>query len=84
MTIKVKEAVPMKGELSITEAAELLDVSRVAVWRWVKSGKIPARRTGLGDRAAYAIKAQDIQEAAQQLGIDLTLNEIYQQSERFN
>lgn len=72
----------MKGELSVTEAAGLLDVSRVAVWRWIKAGKIPARRTGLGDTAAYAIKAEDIQDVARQLGIELTLNEIEQQSER--
>jgi excisionase family DNA binding protein len=32
--------------LSVAEAAVLLGVSRSTVWRWIKSGKLPAYRVG--------------------------------------
>ena len=32
---------------SISEAAALLGVSRVSIWRWIRSGRLPAARLGL-------------------------------------
>ena len=32
--------------LSIGEAAEALGASRASIWRWIKSGQLPATRIG--------------------------------------
>ncbi len=31
---------------NIVQAAELLGVSRVSVWRWIRAGRLPAARLG--------------------------------------
>src|SRR5581483_9405296 len=40
---------PARGErayYSITEAAQMLGVSRVSIWRWIREGRLPALRVG--------------------------------------
>lgn len=34
------------GYYSVSEAAALLRVSHSTVWRWIKTGKLPAQRVG--------------------------------------
>ena len=45
---------------STTIAAELLGVSRVAIFKWIKSGKLPAKRWGRN----YLIEIKDIANLA--------------------
>jgi excisionase family DNA binding protein len=68
----LEEAAAVK-EYSVPETAELLKVSRQTVWEWVRDGLLPARRTGLTKRASYAIKAEDVQKAAERMGLELDL-----------
>jgi excisionase family DNA binding protein len=44
---------------NITQAAELLGVSRVSIWRWIRSGRLPAAR--LGHRTTR-IKREDLEQ----------------------
>src|SRR5919199_2379242 len=43
---------------SISEAAALLGVSRVSVWRWIRAGQIPVARIG---HRTTRIKREDIE-----------------------
>lgn len=60
-------------EFSVSETAKLLKVSRVTVWQWIQDGLLPARRTGLGKKSPYAIKEEDLQKAAEYMGLELDL-----------
>jgi len=42
---------------TINEAAELLDVSRTTVWRWIREGRLPAYRAG---SRTIRIRAEDL------------------------
>src|SRR5712691_6272268 len=44
---------------SISEVAELLGVSRVSIWRWISSGKLPVSRLG---HRTVRIKREDLQQ----------------------
>ena len=47
---------------TIREAAELLDVSRTTVWRWIREGRLPAYRAG---SRTIRIKAEDLERRVQ-------------------
>jgi excisionase family DNA binding protein len=47
---------------TINEAAELLDVSRTTVWRWIREGRLPAYRAG---SRTIRIKAEDLERRVQ-------------------
>ena len=59
------DGVPARGYYSISEAAALLGVSRVSIWRWIRAGLLPAAR--LGHRTAR-IKREDLERAVVQIG----------------
>src|SRR5436305_1869727 len=42
----VLETKPERAYYSVSEAATLLGVSRVSIWRWVRAGRIPIVRLG--------------------------------------
>ena len=48
--------------LNISDAASLLGVSRVSIWRWIRAGLLPARRLGhrtvLPADASYSTKLE--------------------------
>jgi excisionase family DNA binding protein len=44
---------------SISEVAELLGVSRVSIWRWISSGKLPVSRLG---HRTVRVKREDLQQ----------------------
>ena len=54
----------MKKELTTKQAAELLGVSHDTIARWVKLGKLKARKAGVfpGRTSPILILAADIQE----------------------
>lgn len=45
-----------KRILSVKEVADLFGVSRIAVFQWIRSGKLPAEKVG----RAYVISVQDL------------------------
>lgn len=45
-----------KSYFSLKEAAELLGVSRITVFRWVKSGKLKATKVG----RSFVVSAEDM------------------------
>src|SRR5918911_285441 len=47
-----------RGYFSISQAAALLGVSRVSIWRWIRAGQLPVAR--LGHRTAR-IKREDVE-----------------------
>jgi len=47
---------------TINEAAELLDVSRTTVWRWIREGRLPAYRAG---SRTIRIRAEDLEQRVQ-------------------
>src|SRR5450432_508925 len=50
---------------SISQAAELLGVSRVSIWRWVRAGRLPIVR--LGHRTTR-IKREDLERLPTHIG----------------
>src|SRR5438093_12782107 len=50
---------------SISQAAELLGVSRVSIWRWIRAGHLPVVR--LGHRTAR-IKREDLERLPIHIG----------------
>src|SRR5438874_1927788 len=48
-----------RGFYSISEVAELLGVSRVSIWRWISSGKLPVSRLG---HRTVRVKHEDLQQ----------------------
>src|ERR1700694_1856202 len=50
---------------SISQAAELLGVSRVSIWRWIRAGHLPVVR--LGHRTAR-IKREDLERVPIHIG----------------
>src|SRR5687767_1380182 len=54
-----------RGFYSVTEAAALLGVNRVSVWRWIKAGNLPAAR--LGHRTTR-IKKEDLERVLIRVG----------------
>lgn len=60
-------------EFTVSETAELLQVNRVTVWQWIQDGLLPARRKGLGAKAPYLVKQEDVLRAADTMGLKLDL-----------
>lgn len=58
-------AIASPAYYSITQAAALLGVSRVSVWRWIRAGQLPAAR--LGHRTTR-IKRTDLEQLLLRLG----------------
>ena len=54
-----------RGYYSISQAAALLGVSRVSIWRWIRDGRLPAAR--LGHRTTR-IKRDDLERLMVRLG----------------
>ncbi len=48
--------------VTASEAAELLSLSRPTVYRMIRSGALPARRVGLGPRAAVRVPLAELEE----------------------
>ena len=61
----VKRMVDGRGYYSVTEAAALLGVNRVSVWRWIRAGHLPAAR--LGHRTTR-IRREDIEQVLVRVG----------------
>jgi len=59
------EALAVRSYYSISQAAELLGVSRVSIWRWVRAGHLPVVR--LGHRTAR-IKREDLERLPMHIG----------------
>lgn len=54
-----------RGYFSVSEAAALLGVSRVTIWRWIRADRLPASRLG---HRTVRIEAQDLERALSRLG----------------
>ena len=48
----------METMLTVRQVCERLQVSDQTVWRWIKSGKLPA--LNLGGKAGYRIRPDDL------------------------
>jgi PAS domain S-box-containing protein/excisionase family DNA binding protein len=59
------DAANKRGYYSISQAAALLGVSRVSIWRWIGAGLLPAARLG---HRTIRIKREDLERALVQLG----------------
>jgi PAS domain S-box-containing protein/excisionase family DNA binding protein len=59
------DAVNEPGYYSISQAAALLGVSRVSIWRWIGAGRLPAARLG---HRTIRIKREDLERALVQIG----------------
>jgi excisionase family DNA binding protein len=57
-TLQADRADDARGYYSVVEAAALLGVSRVSIWRWIGAGRLPAVR--LGSRTTR-IKREDLE-----------------------
>ena len=67
--VQIVEAPDVK-EYSITQVAELLNVDRTTVWRWVDQGVFDnVRRKGFGETSPYAIPEPSVKKVAKQLGV---------------
>src|SRR5579864_6960006 len=53
----VRPATGERSYYSITEAAQVIGVSRVSIWRWIRDGRLPVLR--LGERTTR-IRRQDV------------------------
>ncbi|MBT9143406.1 MAG: putative DNA-binding proteinA [Syntrophomonadaceae bacterium] len=47
--------------LTPIEVAEVLKIDRITVYRWIKSGRIPAKRLPGGRCAQLRIRAEDVE-----------------------
>jgi excisionase family DNA binding protein len=61
----VADSTAARSYYSISQAAELLGVSRVSIWRWVRAGHLPVVR--LGHRTAR-IKREDLERLPVHIG----------------
>jgi len=59
------DAADERGYYSISQAAALLGVSRVSIWRWIGAGLLPALRLG---HRTIRIKRDDLERALVQMG----------------
>ena len=50
--------------LTTTEAAALMGVSRQTVSRWIREGRLPAKRMRVGQRSIYRVSEHDLAEFA--------------------
>lgn len=57
LTALAQEAGASRGYYSIAEVAALLGVSRVSVWRWISSGRLPVARLG---HRTVRVKREDL------------------------
>jgi len=44
--LPIMEVMNVKDDMSVPEVALYLGVSRQSVWRWIRSGRLPARKVG--------------------------------------
>src|SRR5438093_6838452 len=58
------EASGARGYYNISEAAALLGVSRVSIWRWIRAGQLPAARLG---HRTIRIKRGDLEQLLEQV-----------------
>jgi len=65
VALEVAGSPPARAYYSISQAAELLGVSRVSIWRWVRAGRLSVVR--LGHRTAR-IKREDLERLPVQIG----------------
>jgi len=72
----------MKKHLTIPEFADLLGISRIAVYKKVKAGKIPAEKIGrnyvITDKTANEILGKELSESKKKQ-IDLAVKKIVKQ-----
>ncbi len=60
----------MTDYLTVGQAAELLQVDRTTVWRWMKDGRFKGvRRKGFGPTSPNLIPQESVEEVARQLAI---------------
>lgn len=57
--------------LSTAEAAALIGTSRQSVTRWIRDGKLRARRIQVGERAIYRIDRRELASFARRYIQDL-------------
>ncbi len=62
-TAEPQEAV-QEGALTVEEAARLLGRSKLVVYRYIRQGRLPARRVG----RSYLIQPEDVDTLKQELG----------------
>lgn len=55
-----------RGYYSVSDVATMLDVNRVSVWGWIRSGKLSASRVGRTTR----IQRQDLERAMMRINVD--------------
>lgn len=59
------------------QVAELLNVDRTTVWRWIKDGHFKdVRRKGFGPTSPHLIPVESVKAVADQLGADIDLDEV--------
>jgi excisionase family DNA binding protein len=72
----------MKKHLTIPEFADLLGISRIAVYKKVKAGKIPAEKIGrnyvITDKIANEILGKELSESKKKQ-IDLAVKKVVRQ-----
>jgi excisionase family DNA binding protein len=72
----------MKKHLTIPEFADLLGISRIAVYKKVKAGKIPAEKIGrnyvITDKIANEILGKELSESKKKQ-IDLAVKKVVKQ-----
>jgi excisionase family DNA binding protein len=54
----------VRGYYTVSQAAALLGVSRVSIWRWISTGRIPASRLG---HRTVRIQRQDLEQVLVQI-----------------
>jgi excisionase family DNA binding protein len=57
--------------LSTAEAGERLGVAGITVWRWVRSGKIPAIDIGSPGQPRLRIREDDLQQFIEDRTLDI-------------
>ncbi len=71
----------MEKELSLQEAAKILDVDRTTLFRWVKNGKISAKKRIEGKREVWVIPLSALSPASS-LGSKVDLNALMSEWEK--
>lgn len=63
---------PDVKEYTLTQVAELLNVDRSTVWRWVKQGRFErVRQKGFGDTSPLAIPEESVRKVAEALQVPM-------------
>lgn len=58
---------------STAEAGDILGVTAISVWRWIKAGRIPAINLTEGDsKPKYRIRAEDLEKFLGDNALDLS------------